>query len=54
MVRKHVLFKQLGLKRVQNESPALLTFPLGLSRDTYEHVCQIFFERFNFAGVSIL
>ncbi|KAI5121491.1 hypothetical protein M0805_006529 [Coniferiporia weirii] len=51
---KHILFTLLGLKRVMNESPALLTFPHGLSRDTHERVCQIFFERFNVAAVSIL
>lgn len=36
------------------ESPVLLAFPPGLSRDHYERVCQIFFERFNVAGLSIL
>lgn len=36
------------------ESPALLTFPHGLSRDTHERICQIFFERFNVAALSIL
>ena len=36
------------------ESPALLSFPHGLSRDTHERICQIFFERFNVAGLSIL
>ncbi|EJD07496.1 actin-related protein [Fomitiporia mediterranea MF3/22] len=51
---KYVLFNQLGLKRTQNESPAILTFPHGLSRDTYERICQIFFERFNMAALSIL
>ena len=36
------------------ESPVLLTLFPGLSRPTYERVCQIFFERFNVAGLSIL
>lgn len=48
------MFNQLGLKRKQNESPALLTFVHGLSRDAHERVCQIFFERFNIAALSII
>lgn len=51
---KHVLFKQLGLRRVQNESPVLLSVASGLSRSTYERICQMFFERFNVAGFGIL
>ncbi|VDC00967.1 unnamed protein product [Peniophora sp. CBMAI 1063] len=51
---KHVLFNGLGLRRAQNESPVLLTLFPGLSRETYEHTCQIFFERLNVAGFSIL
>lgn len=51
---KHVLFKQLGLRRVQNESPVLLSIFSGLSRSTYERICQMFFERFNVAGFGIL
>lgn len=52
--RKYILFDQLKLKRTQNESPVLLTFPHGLPRDAHERVCQIFFERFNAAAVSTL
>ncbi|KAF7370852.1 SWI/SNF and RSC complexes subunit arp9 [Mycena sanguinolenta] len=51
---KYVLFNQLQRRRVQNESPVLLTLPPGLSRDSHERICQIFFERFNVAGFSIL
>lgn len=54
MHRKYVLFNKLGLKRTQNESPVLLSVPPTLSRDSHEHICQIFFERFNSAAVSIL
>ena len=52
--RKYILFYRLGLKRTQNESPALLTFTHGLSRDIHERACQIFFERFNIAAMSVL
>jgi len=48
------LFSQLQRRRVQNESPVLLSIAPGLSRNTYERICQIFFERFNAAGLSIL
>ncbi|KAI0343119.1 actin-related protein [Trametopsis cervina] len=51
---KHVLFSQLRLRRVQMESPVLLSFTPGLSRSTYERICQMFFERFNVAGFSVL
>ena len=36
------------------ESPVMLSIAAGLSRDAYERVCQIFFERFNAAGFAIL
>lgn len=52
--RKHILFAKFGLKRIQMESPILLTLPHGLPRSTHERVSQIFFERFNAAAMSIL
>ncbi|KAH8827986.1 actin-related protein [Flagelloscypha sp. PMI_526] len=51
---KHTLFKGIQLRRAQMESPALLSVPLGLSRDSLERICQIFFERFNVAAFSII
>ncbi|KAG5647894.1 hypothetical protein DXG03_007818 [Asterophora parasitica] len=51
---KYVLFNQLQRRRVQNESPVLLSLFPGLARDTYERACQIFFERFNAAGLAII
>jgi len=51
---KHVLFKTLGLRRTQMESPVLLSIFPGNSRSTCESICQMFFERFNVAGFSIL
>ncbi len=52
--RKYVLFTGLQLRRVQNESPVLLSLISGLPRDAYERTGQIFFERFNVAAFSIL
>ncbi|KAI0334518.1 actin-like ATPase domain-containing protein [Cubamyces sp. BRFM 1775] len=51
---KYVLFNQLGLRRAQMESPVMLSVVASLSRDAYERICQIFFERFNVAGFAIL
>lgn len=51
---KHILFTRLGLRRLQNESPVLLSIASGLPRDTYERISQVFFERFNVAGLAIL
>ncbi|KAI0629163.1 actin-like ATPase domain-containing protein [Trametes polyzona] len=51
---KHILFNRLGLRRAQMESPVMLSIMAGLSRDAYERICQIFFERFNVAGFAIL
>lgn len=36
------------------ECPVLLSIHAGLSRDAYENICRIFFERFNVAGFAIL
>ena len=52
--RKYALFGQLHLRRVQMESPVLLSIFSNLSRASYERICQMFFERFNVAGFSVL
>ncbi|KAH8093315.1 actin-like ATPase domain-containing protein [Cristinia sonorae] len=51
---KYVLFDQLQLRRVQMESPVLLSIMPGLSRDAYERLTLTFFERFNVAGFAVL
>ncbi|KAG6868420.1 hypothetical protein C0993_003364 [Termitomyces sp. T159_Od127] len=51
---KYILFNQLQRRRVQNESPVILSIFSGLARTTYERICQIFFERFNSAGLAII
>ena len=52
--RKYALFTTLGLRRTQMESPVQLSIFPGLPRSSCEHICQMFFERFNVAGFSIL
>ncbi|OCH91003.1 actin-like ATPase domain-containing protein [Obba rivulosa] len=51
---KYVLFNQLQLRRAQMESPVMLSIFQNLSRDVYERICLIFFERFNVAGFGII
>ncbi|KAM6496851.1 actin-related protein [Amanita muscaria] len=51
---KYVIFNQLQRRRTQNESPVLLSIAAGLSRSTYERICQMFFERFNVPGFAVL
>ncbi|KAH9034677.1 actin-like ATPase domain-containing protein [Lactarius hengduanensis] len=51
---KYILFTGLQLRRVQNESPVLLSLFSPPPRDTYERIGQIFFERFNVAAFTIL
>ncbi|KAH9995621.1 actin family [Russula vinacea] len=51
---KYVLFTGLQLRRVQNESPVLLSLISGLPRAAYERTGQIFFERFNLYAASAL
>lgn len=53
-LRKYVLSNQLQLRRVQMESPVLLSIHASLSRDAHEHLCLLFFERFNVAGFAVL
>lgn len=53
-LRKHTLTSQLGLRRSLMESPVLLSMFPSLSRSSYERISQMFFERFNVAGFSIL
>ena len=53
-IRQYVLFNRLQRRRIQNESPVLLSTTPGVSREAYERICQVFFERFNVAGFCIL
>lgn len=48
------MFTGLKIRRTQNESPILLGIPATLSRDSHARVAQIFFERFNVAGLSVV
>ncbi|CAE6460282.1 unnamed protein product [Rhizoctonia solani] len=51
---KYVLFTGLKIRRTQNESPVLLGVPSTVGRDGYAKIAQIFFERFNAAGLSVV
>ncbi|KAH9939144.1 actin-like ATPase domain-containing protein [Amylocystis lapponica] len=54
LLLKYVLFDRLQLRRARMEYPVLLSIHPNLSRDVYENICRIFFERFNVAGFGIL
>ncbi|QRV74185.1 actin [Ceratobasidium sp. AG-Ba] len=51
---KYVLFTGLKIRRTQNESPVMLSLPATLSRDSHARVAQVFFERLNVAGLSVV
>ncbi|KIJ65723.1 hypothetical protein HYDPIDRAFT_110872 [Hydnomerulius pinastri MD-312] len=51
---KYIIFNKFQIKRTQNESPVMLSIAPGLSRDSSERISQIFFERFNVAGLAIV
>ncbi|PPQ63382.1 hypothetical protein CVT24_005647 [Panaeolus cyanescens] len=52
---KYILFTALQRRRVQNESPVILSIPTeSTNRNSAERICQIFFERFNVPGFALL
>lgn len=51
--RRHVLFKELPIKKTRNESPVLLTVPSSWTKEEYERITQIFFESFNVPGLYV-
>lgn len=51
--RHHILFKELRIKKTQNESAVLLTVPFKWSKLEHERITQIFFESFNVPGIYI-
>ncbi|KDQ19182.1 hypothetical protein BOTBODRAFT_52338 [Botryobasidium botryosum FD-172 SS1] len=50
---KYILYTCLQLRRSHNEFPVLLSLLPSLSRTTHEKICQMFFERFNVAALSV-
>lgn len=52
--REYILFNKLQRRRAQNESPVFLSISPGLSRLTYERLCQMFFEQFNVPGFGVM
>ncbi|KAF9054596.1 actin-related protein [Panaeolus papilionaceus] len=52
---KFILFQALQRRRVQNESPVILSMPSeSTNRNSAERICQVFFERFNVPGFALL
>ncbi|KAF9128137.1 hypothetical protein BGW39_005325 [Mortierella sp. 14UC] len=50
---RHVLFKELGIKRSRNASPVLMVVPTDWTKEEHERITQIFFENFNVPGLYL-
>ncbi|KAG9323988.1 hypothetical protein KVV02_007310 [Mortierella alpina] len=50
---RHVLFKELGIKRSRNASPVLMVVPTAWTKEEHERITQIFFENFNVPGLYL-
>ncbi|KAG0373616.1 hypothetical protein BGX24_011463 [Mortierella sp. AD032] len=50
---RHVLFRELGIKRSRNASPVLMVVPTGWTKEEHERITQIFFENFNVPGLYL-
>ncbi|KAF9423161.1 hypothetical protein BGZ94_008396, partial [Podila epigama] len=53
LVPRHVLFKELGIKRSRNASPVLMVVPTDWTKEEHERITQIFFENFNVPGLYL-
>lgn len=51
--RRHVLFRELGIKRSRNASPVLMVVPSDWTKEEHERITQIFFENFNVPGLYL-
>lgn len=51
--RRHVLFRELGIKRSRNASPVLMVVPTDWTKEEHERITQIFFENFNVPGLYL-
>ncbi|KAG0314379.1 hypothetical protein BGZ99_008169 [Dissophora globulifera] len=50
---RHVLFRELGIKRSRNASPVLMVVPSDWTKEEHERITQIFFENFNVPGLYL-
>ncbi|KAG0036962.1 general RNA polymerase II transcription factor [Podila clonocystis] len=50
---RHVLFRELGIKRSRNASPVLMVVPTDWTKEEHERITQIFFENFNVPGLYL-
>ncbi|KAF9188446.1 hypothetical protein BGZ50_001345 [Haplosporangium sp. Z 11] len=51
--QRHVLFRELGIKRSRNASPVLMVVPTAWTKEEHEQITQIFFENFNVPGLYL-
>ncbi|CAG8676333.1 6071_t:CDS:2, partial [Cetraspora pellucida] len=50
---RHVILKELNIKRARNECPVLITVPNSWTKEHFERIAHIFFETFNAPGLYI-
>ncbi|CAJ0750452.1 20635_t:CDS:2, partial [Entrophospora sp. SA101] len=50
---RHLLLKELKVKRSRNECPVLLSIPDSWNKECLEKIAHIFFESFNVPGLYI-
>ncbi|KAF9584941.1 hypothetical protein BGW38_004581 [Lunasporangiospora selenospora] len=53
ITERHVLFRELGIKRSRNASPVLMVVPSEWTKEEHERITQIFFENFNVPGLYL-
>ncbi|KAI8849382.1 actin family [Chytridium lagenaria] len=50
---KHIVIKELGVRRAMNECPTLIAVPIYWGNDDIDRLCQIMFEIINVPGLYI-
>ncbi|CAG8609161.1 9090_t:CDS:2, partial [Dentiscutata heterogama] len=50
---RHIILKELNIKRARNECPVLVTVPNSWTKEHFERIAHIFFETFNAPGLYI-
>ncbi|CAG8733578.1 2810_t:CDS:2, partial [Cetraspora pellucida] len=51
--RRHVILKELNIKRARKKCPVLITVPNSWAKEHFERIAHIFFETFNAPGPYI-
>ncbi|KAJ3219822.1 hypothetical protein HDU67_009010 [Dinochytrium kinnereticum] len=52
-ILKHIVVKELGVRRAMNECPCLVAIPMYWGNDDVDRLCQIMFEMLNVPGLYV-